>query len=583
MTSQLESYLPRDCPDGLALLEEGRRIGDDVTVGRSLLCQDHGVRSEVAYKKKMVEEGRLMTSLNIGMQTWAETAQALENIWNESERRGFRIDRYQMQMDRRMGLPPELWERAPKETGPMLETKDDWHATANTVPIQPNLGDMMIGSPMSLSNARNALEAGVNYIGNMSQFAWKYPGWPGDDVEQMAEMVKALGLMASKRDDDAMMQSYLEDGFCATFKDYCSYIGWALFERYVINEVVGARLSISYGGLTHNPVNKAAVILSLEAIKPEGTYNSFYHCNTTAYVPEIDENFAVLSIDDLYLMLAQLKTKSGAATLSIPVTEALRVPSWEEIVQAQTVAHRIARDAPRLMESVNWPHIEALSARMIDGGRRFYENIMQGLEELGVDMSDPLQILLTVRRMGAAAIENRWGVGELPMSDAEMYVPEVPTDTYLDYVERRSRVKTIFSSAGIPEKDQIRLVVGSTDIHEYAMFLIVEGLTMAGIEPVVAGTSVDPDEFADLALEAGATAILISTHNGMALTYARQLQDEIVARDLDVTVAMGGTLNQDVDGESTPVDVQADLRAMGVHVCNDVADLLHLIGAAPSN
>ena len=323
------------------------------------------------------------------------------------------------------------------------------------------------------------------------------------------------------------------------------------------------------------------MILALEKIKPEGTYNSFYHCNTTAYSPEIDENFAVLTIDDLYLMLAQLRTKSGAATLSIPVTEALRVPSWEEIVQVQTVAHRIARDAPRLMESFNWDHIEALSDRMIEGGRRFYANIMQGLTELGVDMQDPMQLLLTVRRMGAAAIENQWGVGELPMSDAEMYEPEVPTDTYLDFVERRSRVKAIFSSTGIPEKDQIRLVVGSTDIHEYAMFLIVEGLQTVGITPVIAGTSVDPDEFADLALEAGATAILVSTHNGMALTYARQLRDECAARGLDIVIAMGGTLNQDIAGEPTPVDVKDDLRDMGVQVCADVTDLLRLIGATP--
>ena len=53
----------------------------------------------------------------------------------------------------------------------------------------------------------------------------------------MSEMVKALGLMASKVEDGAMMQSYLEDGFPAQFKDYCSYIGWALFERYLINEL----------------------------------------------------------------------------------------------------------------------------------------------------------------------------------------------------------------------------------------------------------------------------------------------------------------------------------------------------------
>ena len=50
-------------------------------------------------------------------------------------------------------------------------------------------------------------------------------------------MVKALGLMAAKRDDDAMTQSYLEDGYPAQFKDYCSYIGWTLFERYLVDKV----------------------------------------------------------------------------------------------------------------------------------------------------------------------------------------------------------------------------------------------------------------------------------------------------------------------------------------------------------
>lgn len=577
--TRLASYLPQDCPDGRALLEEGRNIARDVTMGVSLLCEQHGVTSEVQYKRKMVEEGRLMTSLNIGMQTWAETARALEYIAEESARRGFRVDRYQMQMDRRMGLPPEMWEKAAKETGPMLLTRQDWWETAHCAPIQPQLGDMMIGSPMSVANARNALEAGVTYIGNMSQFAWKYPGWPGDDVEQMAEMVKAMGLMAAKRDDDAMMQSYLEDGFCATFKDYCSYIGWAMFERYLIDGVMGSRLSIAYGGLTHNPVSKTAVILALEKIKPEGTFNSFYHCNTTAYSAEVDENYAVLSIDDLYTMLAQLRTKSGAATLSIPVTEALRIPTAEEIVQVQTVAHRIARDAPRLMESLNWDHIEAIADRMIDGGRRFHENIMQGLEELGVDMGDPMQLLLTIRRMGAQAIENRWGVGELPTSDAEIYEPEIPTDTFLDFVERRNRVKTIFGAGPGKPREAIQLVVGSTDIHEYAMFLIIEGLQQVGIQPIVAGTSVDPDEFADLALEAGASAILISTHNGMALTYARQLQKECADRGLDLKIAMGGTLNQDVEGLNAPIDVKDQLREIGVVVCTDVTDILNLLQA----
>jgi len=574
------SLLPQDLPDGRELVEQGRRIGADVTVGLSLLCEQHGVRSEVEYKKKMVEEGRLMTSLNIGMKTWAETARALESIHAESEKRGFRIDRYQMQLDRRMGLPREYWARAAKETGPMLETPADWQATARTVPIQPQLGDMMIGSPASVDNARQALEAGVYYIGNMSQFNWKYPGWPGDDIEQMSEMVKALGLMASKVDDDAMMQSYLEDGYPGQFKDYCSYIGWALFERYLINDVIGGRLSIAYGGLTHDPVSKTAMILALEKIKPEGTFNSFYHCNTTAYSTEVDENFAVLSIDDFYLMLAQLKTKNGAATLSIPVTEALRIPTWEEIVQVQTVARRIATDCERLADSINWPYLEALADRMVVGGRRFFDNLMNGLGDMGIDLEDPLQLLVAVRRLGAPTIENRYGVGELPKGDADLYQPEIPTDTYLDFVSRRDKVKEAFAGRPAPTNTDVRLVIGSTDIHEYAMFLLVEALLALGIEPILAGTSVDPEEFADLALEAGADAILVTTHNGMALTYARQLQEEVAARNLEIPIAMGGTLNQDVEDEPAPVDVEEDLIALGIRVCHDVTDVLEIVKQA---
>ena len=581
MTVQTTSpLLPRDLPDGRELLEQGRHIAANVRVGVSLLCEEHGVRSEVEYRKKMLAEGRLMTSFNIGLKTWAETAGALERIHEETAQCGYRLDRYQMQLDRRMGLPRELWSRAAKETGPMLETPEDWLATARTVPIQPHLGDMMIGSPASVENARQALEAGVTYIGNLSQFNWKYPVWSGDDVEQMSEMVKALGLMAAKAGEDAMLHSYLDDGYPAQFKDYCSYVGWTLFELYLINDLIGARLSTAYGGLTHNPVSKTAMILALEAIKAEDSYASFYHSNTTAYSTELDENFAVLSIDDLFMVLAQLRTKSGAPVLSIPVTEALRIPTWDEIVQVQTVARRIANDAERLMESINWVHIEELRDRMIAGGRRFYENLMQGLGDLGVDCDDPLQLLLAVRRLGAPEIENRFGVGELPKRDTDLYQPVIPTDTLQDFLVRCARVRETFAALPLPESTAVTLVVGSTDIHEYAMFLLVEAIRALGIEPIVAGTSVDPDEFADLALEAGASAILVSTHNGMALTYAKQLQQELAQRRLSIPIAMGGTLNQDVESEPAPIDVTDDLTALGIQVCVDVTDVLEVVRAA---
>lgn len=573
------AIIPERLPDGRALAEEGRLAGECVTPGLSLLCETHGVRSEVEYRRKMHSQGRLMTCMNIGLHSWSETARALERIHQESERRGFRIDRYQLNLDRRMGLPRELWGIAPRETGPMLESEADWLGTTRSVPIQPHLGDMMIGSPMSLDNTRLAIEAGVSYIGNLSQFGWKYPLWGGTDVDQVGETVKALGLMASKTGDDLVVHSYLDDGFAAQFKDYCSYIGWSMVEHYIVDEVIGARVANAYGGLTHDPLTKMAMILALEKLKPSGTLNPFYHGNTTAYSACTDSNFAVLSIDVLHVMLAQIRAGTGAPTLPIPVTEALRIPSPEEIVQAHTVARRIAEQAPALVDVVDWPRVEALRDRLLDGGRRFYENVLQGLQDLDIDLQDPLQLLLSLRRLGGAAIENRFGVGELPLDESHSYDPVIPTDTFRDFLDRREAIRTAIAARPVRTRRGAKLVVGSTDIHEYAMLLVVDALRALGIEPIVAGTSVDPHEFAELASEHGADAILISTHNGMALTYARKLRAALSERGLTVTLAMGGTLNEDLDGSETPAALVNELGQLGVRVCAEVTDVIGLLEA----
>ncbi len=573
----VDELLPRDLPSGRELLDEGRKIAATFDVGRSLICREFGGTSEAEYKKKMTAEGRIMTCMNIGCQTWGETEKGLRYIWAETEKRGFRIDRFTFQMDRRMGIPPALWHQAAKETGPLLVTDEDWMGTANTVPIQPGLGDMMIGSPMSVANAVRALQAGVYYIGNMSQFSWDYPAWDGTDVEQMCEMVKALGIMGAKAGQGAVVQSYLDDGYCGQFSDYSSFIGWTLFERYIVEELIGGCLSASWGGLTHNPVQKSAVTMALEAIKPAGRVNAFYHCDTTHFTKDIQRNYAALTMDVLYLVLTEMRLRSGAAVLPIPVTEAFRIPSLDEIVEVHNISRKIIDDAPRLMPTINWEPIEAERDRLLHDGRRFYANLLSGLPELGVDIRDPLQILLAIRRLGAVEIERRFGVGRRPESAVDQYEPVVPTDTWRDYVERRDRVQTKIRDQGIAILRPMNVVVGSTDIHEFGLHLVTNALEAMGLKPVVAGVDVDPDEFAELAQRERAKAILVSTHNGMALTYARQLLEEMKARNVSATVFIGGKLNQDVEGQDVPVDVSDELERLGIKVCPDIDDLYPML------
>ena len=67
--------------------------------------------------------------------------------------------------------------------------------------------------------------------------------------------------------------------------------------------------------------------------------------------------------------------------------------------------------------------------------------------------------------------------------------------------------------------------------------------------------------------------IFVSTHNGMALEYSRNLLDEMEEEDYKVPVCMGGVLNQNTEEGTTPVDVSDRLEEMGIAVVSDLSRL----------
>lgn len=572
--------LPFDVPDGADLVSDGRALAAGFEVGISRFCRDHGVRSEVEYKQKMIAQGRLMTAMTIGMQSWGQTRRALESIYAEAERRGFYIDRFILPIDRRMGIPEDGWSGAAKETGPLIETEQDWHEIGGSVSIQPHMGDMMIGSPMSVHNATRALKSGVNYIGNVGQFTWKYPNWRGSEIDQTAETVKALGVMAAKKHDGAVVHDYLDDGYPAQFSDFSSYVGWAMFDRYVIRDLCGANITVSYGGLTQEPALKAALIMALESLKdPTDVPTSFYYTTTTGLTTDIESNYGALGVDTLVIMLTLQRVGGGAAVNPVPVTEPLRIPSWNEIVEAHAVARRVAVDAERLRDFVDWDPLLVMQDRLVRSGKTFFDNVLNGLDELGVCIDDPLQCLAAVRRLGAVEVERRWGAGTVT-TDPEFagYAPVVATDTLTDFLRQRKTVRQKVSARAERLSGFERVIVMSTDVHEFGMRLVADAVRSLGVEPIDAGAGIDPDEIADLALEADADLLLVSTHNGMAYSYARQLLDELAARRLRTKVVFGGLLNEDFDGSEMPLDVTEHLRELGIDVCLDPADLLSVLG-----
>ena len=81
------------------------------------------------------------------------------------------------------------------------------------------------------------------------------------------------------------------------------------------------------------------------------------------------------------------------------------------------------------------------------------------------------------------------------------------------------------------------------------------------------GAEINPDEIVSEANTQTADAILVSTHNGMALEYAKQLSAALERQKIRLPVLIGGILNQKVESQSLPVDVTGNLRELGFYPC----------------
>jgi methylmalonyl-CoA mutase cobalamin-binding subunit len=254
--------------------------------------------------------------------------------------------------------------------------------------------------------------------------------------------------------------------------------------------------------------------------------------------------------------------------LPLPVTEALRIPSADEIAQTQSFGRRIEASARRL-----WPHVDFNSAYDFSGivfaaGKAVLNKALDGLKEAGVDIGNPLQLLYVLKVLGPAEFENMFGAGIIDENSPRQRQPVVATDGYelsRRYIQEYSHIFDNPRSRSILVGRKI--LIASTDVHAHAIMIIHELLVKAGAKIINLGAEVNPDQIVSAADLKKADAILISTHNGMALEYAKRLKEELEEQNVMVPVVMGGILNQKVQERALPIDVTTSLKKLGFYPC----------------
>jgi methylmalonyl-CoA mutase cobalamin-binding subunit len=474
-----------------------------------------------------------------------------------------------------MGLPPQLRKSIPRETGPRLECLEEWLEVGQVVPIQPHAGDFMIGFPNSVENTEYALRAGITTIGNLSQyFAHQIPGWT-DDVFTTVESVKALSMLAAFKNQGALVHSYLDDGYGALFTDYATVVGWVMMEKYIIEDLIEAKLAPSFGGMTADPKKRFSWILILKEIFGESLIGSMFYGDTISYTSDFHLNLGIASNYLLWDILAQLYCPTGHAITPIPVTEAIRIPTPEEILQIQVLGRKLEDTARNLLSHCQFEPEVTQKERLVSEGKKVFSKALEGLEGVGIDIRDPVRLLYILKKLGPGQFESFFGAGDTDPRYLHQRKPVLGVDYYQNIFEKTLALERMIREhqnrlKGLKDR---KIVITSTDVHEHALYILERVFTFAGMKVFNIGAEKNPDQILDALIECGAEIMAISTHNGMAYEFAKALKEQLDCRSVSIPVFMGGRLNQNVDGEALPVDVSGQLKDFGINPSDSIESL----------
>lgn len=572
--------VPPELRPGPELLQAGAAMARNWRVGRNLFLDAANVASEADYKRRMAAEGRIMQHAHIGFRSVDRTLESIRTVHESCARLGVTVDRFGITLDWSMGYPLAERDRRQRGTGIVLSGPEDFARITGVIPAAAHFGDFMLGLPGAVENTRAALAAGVTTVGNLGQyFTFRLPDWD-DDVATTEATVTALGLIAAQP-VELLVHSNLDDGFAGLFSDMSSALGMVLIEKYIVEDLIGARVSHCYGHHFTAPLVRLAFHHALMQVAD--TPGSMIFGNTVSYKSTPAGNFASLASYLQADIWSLCRHHSGHAINPVPVTENERIPDTDEIVDAQAFAGRLVEHASGSLGLVDLAPVDAMAATLVAGAKLFKERALAGVAAIGIDITDAAALMLALRRIGPRRLEALYGAGKLdrtgwsgrkPLAEAE-WVEELrhATESWLDKVP--PAVRRTVADAGL------KVCVASSDVHEHGKNLIEHLLVRMDATVIDGGTSADADDLVAIALNNGCDLIAISTYNGIALRFATDVMTALRRAGVQIPVCIGGRLNQIPEDSNSglPVDVGGELEELGVIPCSTPEGLVAKLGA----
>lgn len=571
----------KNLPDMKTIESEVDKVAAETVIGTTLFMKEKGVKSEGEYKRKMAEEGHVMKHSHIGWNSWDATAKGAETVYNELTKRGSYVDRFGFCLDDVMGVPEKYRDKMAVGTGLVFKNPEEWLNLGQIVPVQPHLGDHMIASCNSFENVRFGLAAGVTTIGNVSHYyTYEYPGVDMEE-ERVIDMLRGIILMGRFKDQGTIIHSNVDDGFGAELHDLANLVGWAIMERYIVEELSGGRMCHCFGNLFSDPILRMTFSQAMWEINTYKTPGSMIYGNTIDFGFDYDRNFGALSSFSMADSMGQRMCPTGHAITPIPVTEAARVPSPEEMVQAHMAVDMMMEKGQFYSQYIDWHKIEADKNLLVACGRIFFERMLNGLDDLGVDINHPGEILGALKAIGSAQLEQVFGVGQADKYAMRGRNPVYPTNIVKTINDRQDVITDQIDNLE-GSLEGVNVIVGCTDSHDFGKEIIKNVLLKAGANVFDMGKSAAVTDIVDTMIESESKVVAMSTFNGIALTFAKEMLKATEEAGLECQLIMGGLLNENKDGSGLPEDVSEDLKALGVASDNKAENIIEVIRTALS-
>lgn len=567
----VKSIKPKTHTDGRRILEKGIELGRTIEAGKSRFIRESKYSSFLEYKKECIAAGKICWNILLGLATLEEQVDAIKKIYEFTQRTGLVVDSIQPIPSGHVGLPKDYREKAPATTSYVMDGFDDYQVQVEAAPIEVTFNDYHLASPNCLETTIHALKAGASLIGEFSQIIWGYPGFD-DDLKRFTDMVTSLGILASKKDEGFMVKTYLDDGLAGYFIDSVSYVGYAMLEHYICTKLCGARYIIAYGGLLTEGDTRMAIAMALHELLSTSDQPALHYINSATNLQwdhDIHGNYGASAQEFLFEILTERKYRMGLGINPVSITEKIAVPTLQDLINIFTAGKRVEEKAHEWDRFMNFTLLEEMRDVIMKQGKLFFENVVVGCKEGGIDTEDPLEMILMIRNFNPLRFEAAFHPSTFNSVAGEIK-PFYPTVLGRQTVNLRDKIIGELDAAGLGGSLAGRkIIAASGDAHTYGLLLVEGVLTAMGAVVVNGGVDMDAVDALDLADEENTDIVAISCHNGQALDYGRQITQLAKDRGRGYRIFMGGKLNAILSGHSEPTEIPHLLTELGIFAGND--------------